>query len=58
MSLQWSYYSSLYGAVATSQKDVETYLKWGHNLTPPPPLVGIGLTDLPKRCGDMSQASL
>ena len=42
-------------AVATSQKDVETHLNGGYNL---PPLVGIGLTDLPKRCGDVSPASL
>ena len=44
-----------YRAVATFQKDVETHLNGGHNL---PPLVGIGLTDLPKRCGDVSPASL
>ena len=34
-------------AVATSQKDVETHLNGEHNL---PPLVDIGLADLPKRC--------
>jgi hypothetical protein len=31
---------------------VDTHLNGGHNL------VGIGITDLPKRCGDVSQASL
>ena len=35
---------------------METHLNGGHNLSPP--LVGIGLTYLPKNCGDGYPASL
>ena len=44
------------GLLQRPKKTVEIRLNEGHNL--PPTQVGIGLTYLPKNCGDVSPASL